>query len=126
MFKISSLESIMYKGNCGHSIENTFSCTELGLQEEASVNIEPITGLLEKSQNLVLLEGYQCDKCGNVRTSRKADLVTHTSEVMIFYLELFQYSNESNTINKITPNLSIQEIFIMKVDMVRVCITRLA
>ena len=107
----------------GRSIENTFFHAELGLQEEGSVIIKAITGLLEKSQNLVLLEGYQCDKCGNTRTSRKADLVTHISEVMIFHLGLFQFSNDFNAISKITPNLCIQEVFIMKVDIVTVCIT---
>ena len=108
----------------GHSTENTFSCAELGLLGEVSANIETITGLLEKSQNLVLL-GYHCDKCRNIGTSRKADLVTHISEVVILHLELFQYSNEFNVINKITSNLYIQEVFIMKVDMLTVCIAPL-
>lgn len=107
-FNISFLESTMFEANCGCCTENAFPCTELGLQVEGSVNIET-TGLLEKSQNLVLLEGYQCDKCRNVGTSRQADIGTHTSEVTIFHLELFQYSNEFNTINKITPNLYILE-----------------
>lgn len=93
----------------GHSTENTFSCTELVLQVEGSSIIETIIGLLEKPQNSVLLEGYQCDKCGNVDTSRKVDFVTHTSEIMIFPLELFQYSRNFNAINKITLNLNIQE-----------------
>ena len=43
---------------------------------------------------------------GNVSTSRKADLVTHTLETMIFHLELFY---KFNAINKITLYLSIQE-----------------
>ena len=77
IFRISLLESTMCEGNRGHSTKSTFSCTELGLQVEDSLNIETITGLLEKSQNPVLSEGYQCDKCGNVGTSRKADLVTY-------------------------------------------------
>ena len=47
----------MCEGSCGHSTEKTFSRTELGLQVEGSLNIETITGLLEKSQNPVLLEG---------------------------------------------------------------------
>ena len=38
----------MCKENCGHSTENSFSCTELGLQMEGSVNTETITGLLVK------------------------------------------------------------------------------
>lgn len=93
IFKISLLESAMFEENCGHSTENTFSCAELGLQVQGSV-ITETTGLLEKSQNSVLLEGCQCSECGNVGTSRKADLVTHTSEIMIFHVELFQYSSE--------------------------------
>ena len=109
IFKISLLESTMCEGNCRHSTENTFSHTELGLQVEGSVNTETISEPLEKSQNPILLEGYRCDKCGNVGTIRKADLVTHISEIMIFHLELFQYSNKFYAINKITPNLYIQE-----------------
>ena len=76
IFKMPLLESTMCEGTCRHSTENTFSCTELGLKVEVSANTETI-GLLEKSQNLVLLESYRCDKCGNVVTTRKADLVTH-------------------------------------------------
>ena len=45
-------------------------------------------------------------QCGNVITSRKADLVTHTLETMTFHLELFY---KFNAINKITLYLSIQE-----------------
>ena len=45
-------------------------------------------------------------QCGNVSTSRKADLVTHTLETMILHLELFY---KFNAINKITLYLSIQE-----------------
>ena len=48
----------MFEVNSRHSTENTFSCNELGLPVEGSVNFETITGLLEKSQNPVLLEGY--------------------------------------------------------------------
>ena len=70
-------------------------------------NTETITGVPEESQNLVLLEGYQCDKCGNVSTGRKADLVT--SEILIYHLELFQYSIKINVIDKATPDLNIQE-----------------
>ena len=70
-------------------------------------NTETITGVPEESQNLVLLEGYQCDKCGNVSTGRKADLVT--SEILIYHLELFQYSIKINVIDKATLDLNIQE-----------------
>ena len=45
----------------------------------------------------------------NVGTGRKADLVTHTSESLIYHLELFQYSMKINVIDKATPDLNIQE-----------------
>ena len=108
IFNIPLLESTMCEENCGHSIENTFSCAGLGLQVEGSRNTETVTGLLEKLQNLALL-GYQCDKCRNIGTIRKTDLVTHPSKIIFFHLELFQYSSEFNAINKISPDLNIQE-----------------
>ena len=91
----------------GSTIENKFFRAELGLQMGVLGNTETITGVPEESQNLVLLEGYQCDKCGNVSTGRKADLVT--SEILIYHLELFQYSIKINVIDKATPDLNIQE-----------------
>ena len=93
----------------GSTIENKFFRAELGLQMGVLGNTETITGVPEEWQNLVLLEGYQCDKCGNVSTGRKADLVTHTSEILIYHLELFQYSIKINVIDKATPDLNIQE-----------------
>ena len=45
----------------------------------------------------------------NVGTGRKADLVTHTSEILIYHLKLFQYSTKINVIDKATPHLNIQE-----------------
>lgn len=78
------------------------SHTELRLQVEDLINTETITGLLEKTQISALLEGCQC---GNVGTSRSADLVTQTFEIMIFHLNY----NEYNAINKIIPNLNIQK-----------------
>ena len=93
----------------GSTIENKFSCAELGLQMGVLGNTETITRVPEESQNLVLLEGYQCDKCGNVDTGIKADLVTHTSDILIYNLELFQYSIKINVIDKAAPDLNIQE-----------------
>ena len=102
IFKTSLLESTICEGNCRHSTENIFSHTELRLQVEDLINTETITGLLEKTQIPVLLEGCQC---GNVGTSRSADLVTQTFEIMIFHLNYSEY----NAINKIIPNLNIHK-----------------
>ena len=93
----------------GSTIENKFFSAELELQMGVLGNTETITGVPEESQNLVLLEGYQCDKCGNVGTGRKADLVTHTLEILVYQLELFQYRIKINVIDKVTPDLNIQE-----------------
>lgn len=93
----------------GSTIENKFFSAELGLQMGVLGNTETITGVPEESQKLFLLEGYQCDKCGNVGTGRKADLVIHTLEILIYQLELFQNRIKINAIDKVTPDLNIQE-----------------
>ena len=93
----------------GFTIENKFFSAELGLQMGVLGNTETITAVTEESQNLVLLEGYQCDKCGNVGNGRKGDLVTHTLEILIYHLELFHYRIKINVIDRATPDLNIQE-----------------
>lgn len=124
IFKMPLLQSIMCEGTCRHSTENTFSCTELGLKVEVSVNTETI-GLLEKSQNPVLLESYWCDKYGNVGTTRKADLVTHKinkiprsikSLLIWIFKKIWVFEDPGNFIT----------LFIIKVDMKKVGTTPVA
>ena len=88
----------------GSTIENKFFSAELGLQMGVLGNTETITGVPEESQNLVLLEGYQCDKCGNVGTGRKADLVTHTSEILIF---IWNFSSRASKLMSLIKSLLI-------------------
>jgi len=110
LFKISMLEStVCQNNNCQHRAERSTNVIDLELNVISSGAIQTVTDLLSQPQVPSLLEGYRCDGCHAVGSCTKADLITHTSEVLIIQLKIFNYSNEHNMIKKINPNLNIEE-----------------
>ena len=112
MFKVSMLESTVcsnQENNCHHHIEKLVEGTDLALQVEDTRNIQTVTDLLSKIQRPGIVEDYKCDLCNTKNTSNKADLITHTSNVLIIHLKIFKCIDAYGTIKKIIPNLNIEE-----------------
>ncbi|MCH2406271.1 MAG: ubiquitin carboxyl-terminal hydrolase, partial [Nitrosopumilus sp.] len=119
MFKVSWLESTICEnekviGNsriqpCFHRTENMINHFNLTLEVDATSSNQTITQLLNRLENSSLAEGYTCDNCQFKDTSNKVDLISETSDVLIFQLKLFKYIREYNTTTKVIPNLTVDE-----------------
>ena len=91
MFKVAMLESLVCDdNNCGKRIDTNVEGIDIGLNVEDTINTQTVTGLLCNLQNSTRLVGYRCDKCENLNTSSKADLISHTSDMLILNLKLFK------------------------------------
>jgi len=110
LFKISVLEStVCQSNNCQHRAERSIDMLDLELNIFPSGAVHTVTNLLNQPQIPSPLEGYRCDGCKVVGSCTKADLITHTSDVLIIQLKIFEYSNKHNMIKKKNPNVNIEE-----------------
>ena len=108
MFKVTMLEWLVCD-NCGKRIDQNVEGIDIGLNVKDAIGTQTVTGLLSHLQNATQLVDYKCDQCHRVNKCTKADLISHTSDMLILNLKLFKTVDNYGTIKKITPKLNIQD-----------------